>query len=473
MPDLAPPPAAPPATSPPAGEGMDATFKLLFEAADSEKPIEEKEKDKGGRSLMQAIDTPVPPEDPAAAKAKADAEAKAKLDKSGDPPPAEDTGPKVRKRKAEPAPAPPAPPPVAPKPEPEHKSEPSPDAAFEAGLLEEEKDQLELARFAEGKDPAKYRGYAGRVTKFLKDHQTYLEKNPSATDPNGDGADEYKAWLAKNNINLPPRELKLLEREQIEDRALSRARNENDTKFADIHDENFRRDKLPEIAKQANEFFQKLAADALPAELAKDAKEKGVEEAKKLHPLEFRVSVEEMTQAASDIEELRKITTYNPKTGKPVVMFNSSNPQHEGLLTFIRTQCENFKNGAPGETPQQKDLRLRSQVQKGLSFLGRDEYMALKPEQRAAYWTFTIDDIVAMKAAHAKNEIARRVKEEHTRREAEGYTRRVFVAPGTPAPPGFAPTPPAPGRPTPIPSRSNGTAEVPDRTFNLLMGEAV
>jgi hypothetical protein len=460
------PAGAPPASTPPEGDQMDATFQLLFNAAESEKAPTNATESKPGMSLQQAVNDPTPP--PAADDDAAKAAAKKKADDdaaAATPPPAPV---KVRRRERAPEPSPTPTPAPAPTPAPEAKK-PEVDE-FEAGLLDEEREQLELAKYAEQRDPAKYKGQAAKVTKFLKDHQSYLEKNPAATEPGTDAAEKYQAWLAANNVALPPREARRLEisreAERIADEKIAANRGE----VSELHDENFRREQEPKIKQEADQFFTELANSALPEEFTKLAKEKGIEEAKKEFPLEYRVAGEVLTESAADVEEMRKITTINTRTGRPLRAFDPANPQHARILGFIRTQCNAFKNGHPGETAAQRQQRLRFQLNEGKSFLTRDEFYALKPEQRTAHWTFSIDQVVKMSAEAAKVAVKNRIDAERKVRESEGWTRRTAaVAPQTPAPAG---SPPAP-RPTPIPANGGGTplADAPDRMFDLLMGE--
>ena len=317
------------------------------------------------------------------------------------------------------------------------------------------------------KDPAKYKGYAGRVEKFLRDHQAYLEKNPKATEKGSDAEEQYNQWLAKNNVMLPPREMKLLEREQIAERARTETLKETDARFAEVHDDNFRRDTEPKIQKEADEFFAKLAQEAVPPDLAKLAKEKGIEEAKKAYPLEYRVAAEILTETASDVEELRRITTFNPKTGRALKAYDANNAQHDRILKFIRKTCDDFKNGQPDEAAAMKANRTKLQVQNGKTFLTRDDFFALKPEQRANHWTFSTEQIIVMAGISAKDSIAARIAREQSQRESEGWVRKPAAAATQAPPPNGAP--PA-MRPSPIPA--NGSApEQPDRAFNLLMGE--
>ncbi|MFZ8889230.1 MAG: hypothetical protein ACO2YV_01220, partial [Pseudomonadales bacterium] len=408
-------PATPAETSSPQGDDLDPSIRLLFDSTQEEIAGDKVETNEVGRSLAVALED----QEPAPPAATADS----KKDDKVEPPPApapEPEPPKVKvRRKREPEAEPPAPPPVTP-PAPQKTDE----EVFEEGLLEEEKDQLELARFAEKKDPAKYAGYSGKVSKFLKDHQAYLKAHPDAVQEGTDAADEYQAWLQKNNVALAPREARLLDREMVTDRAAERARKEADEKLSELYDENFRRDKEPEIRKEAEEFFSKVVNDSLPQDLLKVIKEKGFDEAKKAFPMEFRVSNSVLSETADDVQEFRRLTTFNPKTGRPVSTFDPNKTQHTRIVQFIQSQCDAFKKSGGA-------LRVDKE---GRSFVTRDEWSRLSPEQKNRHWTFTQEQVITMVGLAAKSEIDRRIKSEYEQREKDGWVRRSVSEPAAPPP---------------------------------------
>ncbi len=468
--DTTTPPASAPVapagnTSPPIEE-TDPTLRLLFDAAESERPKPEDKVDTpAGKSLMQALDEP--PADTTTPPADATPKPEDKKPAADATPKPEDKPIKIRRTKQEPPPAPPTPP-VVPKAEDKPK-EKTDDEKFEETLLDEERDQLEVARFAESKDPGKYKGFASKTATFLKAHQDYLEKNPQATEPGSDAAEKYQEWLKKNAVALPPREMRILEREMIAEKTREKLTKETDSKLGELHDENFRRDKEPEIKREVEDFFNKTAQAAIPPEFAALAREKGIDEAKKAFPTEFRVAAEVLTETAGDVEEFRRLTTTNPRTGRPLAAYDPNSPKHARIVTFIREQCDFFKNGVPGENEDQRAARVRAQNQGGKQFLTRDEFYSMPADQRAPFWTFTPEQIVAMQAEVAKKRISDRVKQEYSMRESEGWVRRPAQS-STPEqrPPG---APPAP-RPSPMPGGAPAP-ETPDRTFGLLVGEAL
>lgn len=451
-------------------------MELLFGAASSdpgptpEKKLDHPDQAGSGKSLIQALsDTPPAP--------KPDDTAPKPAPKPDDstPPKKEEPEVRVRRRRSDPPPPPaPAPTPATPAPAPPpEKKEPTDDEKFKAELLEEERDQLELAEYAEKSNPTKYKGYAAKVTKFLKDHQDYLEKNPKATEPGSAEAEAYQLWLAKNQATLPVREQRQLELARVAENAKAEALRESEEKFSEIRDDNFRRDQEPIIKKEADQFFSELAASALPAELAAVVKAEGVEKAKEKFPLEYQIAAEEMANGADYVEEFRRLTTTNPKTNRRLKAFDPNNPVHVGILDFVNRQCDMFKNGFEGEdeATRANRLKLQTQVRDGrtVQFLTRDEFFKLKPEQRAGFWTFSHEQIIAMKRIDVAKRIDTRIKGEVKSREAQGWVRRP-AAGAAPAPaPEPKGAPPAP-RPSPIAAGGGAPQDQQEKALGLLYG---
>lgn len=451
-------------------------MELLFGAASSDPgPPPEKKLDHpgqagSGKSLIQAISEPAPEKNPDDAAPKP----APKPDDAAPPKPAEPEV-RVRRRRSDPPPAPPpaAPtPPPAPAPAPENKG-PTDDERFKADLLDEERDQLELAEYAEKANPTKYKGYAAKVTKFLKEHQDYLEKNPKATEPGSAEAEAYQVWLAKNQATLPAREQRQLELARVAENAKAEALRESDEKFSEIHDDNFRRDQEPVIKKEADQFFSQLAAEALPADLAAVVKAEGVEKAKEKFPLEYQIAAEEMASGADYVEEFRRLTTTNPKTNRRLKAFDPNNPMHVGILEFVNRQCDMFKNGYEGEDEATRANRIKLQTQmrdgRPAQFLTRDEFFKLKPEQRTGFWTFSHEQIIGMKRIDVAKRIETRIKGEVKAREAQGWVRRPAAGAAAAPPPEQKGAPPAP-RPSPIAGGNGAPQDQQEKALGLLYG---
>ncbi len=428
-------PPAPAASAAGADEPMDSTLELLYSAIDKKEPA---------AATPQTPD-PTEPENqqttPPAEPAKPT-------------PPAEPAPIAVRKRKKatpEPvAPAAPVTPPATPTPPP--AATPNPDEEFEAGLLDEEREQLEYAREAERLQPEKYKGQAAKVKKFLKEHQDYLEK-AKKDDADFDASSDptYKDWLAKNNPVLSNRQIREIERL----RAVEDAKKDTDAKINELREDMHRRAEEPIVKAETDKFFAELADEGLPAEVKAVLKEKGAEEAQKLFPVEFREANAVMSEAAKSIEEFIAIT-------RRVKPFDKTNVRHTKLLDFIGFQCDSFKKTG-GE------LLVRD----GKQFLTRDEYFARKPEERANHWTFSNKDIIAMAKMTAAATIKQRVAQVYKEREGEGWVRpKPPAAPTAPATPPPAGAPPAP-RGAQIPAPSTPADDKGGIETDLLFGKSI
>ena len=436
---------AEPIATPPVDEGLDPTIMALIGAVDpsteaaakAETPPPEEESTRG-RSLLDAIDDPTPPapkpddKKPAAAPVV-------------EPPPAPEKTIKVRKR----APEPVAPPPPAPVYTPPVKPTKTAEQEFEEALLPEEREQLENARYAEAKFPGKHTGLAAKTAKFLKDHAAKL--NDPAFDPEGD---DYKQWLAKNAVALTPRDAREIERER--DRETIRA--ETKAQLSEQDDATFRQIEEPKVKQRADGFYATLANEAIPADLLKSIQTEGMAVAEKKFPIEFKIASDLTTAATNDIEEFMRITHVNTRTGRTLRAYDPANEQHTRLISFVNSACEAFKAGGKGL------------VKNGQQFLTREEYFSIKDRnQRAAYWTFSNDDIIAQARVTTKQSIAKRIDAEHARLKEMGFTRTI---PGSGTPPAGTPpagSPPAP-RGAPIPTEGAAQEDAIDPLISRLYG---
>lgn len=356
------------------------------------------------------------------------------------PPPPAAPAKRVKVRRAKEPEAPPPPPvvaPAAPAAEPPKKEEPKdPDD----GLLDEEKEMLRLARFAEKKNSTKYAGHADKLSAFFRKNAEFVAKK-QAEDPEYDFSEdnpEYKAFL---NANRPPaipaHEQRALEREMIKEEVLEETRAESQ-KRTEEEQTRARHDELRKQHKQdANKFWKETVTVALPDELMATIKEHGVAKAREMHPLEYQIADHVTKNAADAVEEFMLISS-------GVKQLDPNNPQHVGIVQFINDECADFaKNGG--------DDRVRN----GKQFIGRVEYQRLTAQQRAGFWTFSNAELVERAKFATKLSIEQLIKQEYESRAAQGWTRTPPAKPQqTPPKPAPEPTPAATTRPAP----SNGAA---------------
>lgn len=452
-------------TTPPAGdnatEELDPILQTLF---DSTGDAEVAEKLKANAT---------PPAEPAAGK---EGEGGDDKDRKTDTPPGdgEDTQEppkKITRRRRTEQPEKPAvthddttdddPPPTRNK-RPEPTAEEVAEREFEESLLEEEKEQLELARRAETKLGEKYRGFGKKMSKFLKAHQDYIEKAKQA-DPDvvfDESNIEYQNFLNANTPRIPPKDLRELDRIEIAEQV----RKESDEKLNQVQDEVFRQTEGPKIKRQADEYFNSLVKTALPEDIQKSIQDEGLENARKKYSTELRIATRYIEAATDDIEEFMRLTTINPATKRPFTAYDAKNPKHARLVEFVNTQCDAFLA---------RGGKLLKNAE-GKTFVTRVQFYKLPPEKRANVWTFSDKQIVDMARVAVKGAIKHAIDTEHQRLAGEGWTRPTAspTAPEKKEQGADRRSPPAPA-PSKIPAKPNG--ETPDDQVDpmtkLLMGE--
>lgn len=395
--------------------------------------------------MLQAADNEPPPED-STKKKPAATPTPPPLEVATPPPPPATPAPEkpisVRKKPAKvaPVPEPPAPPPPPP---------PAPDAAadkqWEGELLDEEKDQLELAKLAEQHGGEKYKGFAAKTKTFLKELQ-----ERSDADGFDENDPEFQRWV---EANMP--KVSALDRERIISRSEIAASSKNGRpELEELQHELFVRDTEPKIVSEATQVRQKLNSTVFPKEIT-DAFQTKLDELKdeakalqavqKEYSLEFRIAKNIVELATADVQEFKRLTTYNPKTNRPLKAFDEHNPQHERVMKIVNDMCDDFRK--VGVDQQRGDKW----------FATREEFYSMSPEERKKWWTLSNQELMdrALKFVPAVVDFA--IKQERESREAEGFSRTRAPAPAAPAAPP-TPTPPAPPRPSSIPSGSPGGA---------------
>lgn len=325
---------------------------------------------------------------------------------------------------------------------------PAPAANWEDSLLDEERTALEDAKFAEETFP-EHKGLSEKMTRFFREHQKFLEKNP---DPEDDDP-EYKKVLA-----LQPQLSATEKRKILEARISSSVKKGYEPEIQDLRHELFVRDEEPRVRTEAAQLFDDAFLEkALPADIVKTFKEKGVAEMNKQYADELEVASSIVTAARSDAEELLRITRTNPKTGRPLakIATDPSDPkweQHDRLGRLVESVCEDFKN-----TASEKE-----QVRNGKWFVTREEWAAGYKNHPDKYWTFTnspehIREVVQRAANWIPGVIDRTIKERQEALERRGYRRfreTTPAAPSAPPAPVSAPTSPRPSL-SPSPSAPN------------------
>jgi hypothetical protein len=333
----------------------------------------------------------------------------------------------------------------APKPAaaPEPVAAPKPDPKWEEGLEENEREMLSDARELEEVMPEKYKGFAARTEKFLRDNaarkaaEDFDEQDP-----------KYQTWLKQAMPALSRKE----QREFQEVRVANRVKETTDAKLTELKHQLFVRDQEPKIEQEGRAIFNELAKTSLPEDVAKAVKDEGYEKATATYKLELETAQEILAAATEDIKEFFRVSRVDPETKRALVReaTDPSDPkfaQHERLRKIMDDVCSEFRTNAPQE----------QQLVNGKWFVTRDEWKRIPEAERSKYWTFNNRQIVDQAKRSLKGVIEATIAEKRKRIEGYGWTR----APKPVAAPAAAtskpePTTPAAPRGTPIPTAPAG-----------------
>lgn len=342
------------------------------------------------------------------------------------------------------------------KPAPMVKEEPyKPDPQWEQSLEENEREMLSDARFMEERFPDKYKGLFARTAKFIKEHADF-----TARDDFDDQSPEYRAWLDKNQPKLTRQEIREIEEVRVADRV----RKEYDGKLADVQHKLFVRDVEPKIEADGKTIFAQLSNQSLPDEVIAAIRKDGFEKASQTYGLEIETAQAVLTSATDDIIEFKRITTKDPETGRPLqpIVDDPSNPkyaQHQRLSQMVADISESFKNTAPAQ----------QQLRNGKWFVTRDEWNAIRPDQRHRFWTFTNAELIEAAKQSMKSVVADAIEKKRGYITKLGFTR----APRTEQkgqqksePPQPTNTPRLPAA-TPVPGETDALSEIDARAARL------
>jgi len=143
---------------------------------------------------------------------------------------------------------------------------------YEAELLEEEREQLDLLRFGEEKDPAKYKGSVAKALAFFKAQNEKINELISANDSDPDyrvdDDPKLKAFQRTNKPGYTQRDIKALDRAQMRDEILADVRADQAADLEPLKAEQFRAKQLP-VAQELYSNFQRGLSDILPDDMKK------------------------------------------------------------------------------------------------------------------------------------------------------------------------------------------------------------
>lgn len=306
-----------------------------------------------------------------------------------------------------------------------------PDADFLEGLDEDQREIVDLAKFAAKAMPEKYGNLVKKTTEYLKQVEGKIaEKIKEDPDWNAGSDEDFKEWLQERRP-ITDHERRRLEREQIK----SEVRADVEKEFKPKLEESERRSRVqevkPEVDKAVDSFKATVAQRFIPDDKSpffhvfKAASEKDptfAEEAwqaaRAIDPLAASVAKNFMDQSVTLGKEYLELVSgvsqqveFNPKLAVTASQ-NQKALMQQRLFGFIESQEQIFaKDGG--------DMR----VVNGKAFATRHQLAAMTPAEQARHWTLGHEDVLDMLAVAASSQANAALQSELKRREDEGFVK--------------------------------------------------
>ena len=266
------------------------------------------------------------------------------------------------------------------------------DDKFAKTLIDEERDEYELAVYASQQGDA-HKSKPAEVLGFFRKVQQFLASNPTV-DP---ASQDYQEFIDKNRPSWKPGERNRLNRKMIEDAAVKRVeeklRSENTVEQQKTQAKLREVEARPVVEKNLERFTGAILGDraaiGLPAEIEgisenviNDAKTMTPDQLAAAHPVEGPIVAQHLVAT----REFEKLVS-------GAVDFDSNNQNHQFLVRFLDQQEGQFSK-APEE----------NRVVEGRSWVPRaqmSELLVTDPARARKHWTFSDDQVRKMLAFNA------------------------------------------------------------------------
>jgi len=253
--------------------------------------------------------------------------------------------------------------------------------------LPEQREEIELARYAEQVDPKKYKGMANDLQKFYTDLDEYVDNNDDPDRTFDENDEEFINWIQRNKPSLNASEQRKLERQMIKDQAISEAKSEFEKKQSELEDKIRKVEDRPKAEKEFTKYESLLDGDK--------PEEDGLAES---------IYIQEMDTAKKVGKEYLDLF-YGLKT------FEQEDPLHSWIIDFVTQQSDAFqKHGGEHLTRDQK------------AFVPPADYANADPNK---HWTFTSSDIMEIMGNYFSTRAKDSVKNEEDRLNKLGFTRQT------------------------------------------------
>jgi hypothetical protein len=298
----------------------------------------------------------------------------------------------------------------APTPSPSPAATPPPNDPNE-GLTESQLEELSLARFAETHNPAKYPGHEAKMRDYFKKLNTFVSEHPHLTPEDAD----FEEFVNTNRPKYQEGDRRKLERAQLIDEAKQQAANDmratmekQQAELRAVRTQASRDAQISgfmgNVGAQQNGFIPKALVDAVQSGgFTQELLDKYPVEA----PILFAAH-----QAATNYVNLVN----------GVAEFDARNSDHVWLFQFLKEQERLFMRDGGA-----------SKVVNGRTFATREAIASMTEQERAAHWTFSDAQVLAMIQVNAQKEAEHKIRT----LEKGGYVRAQGhqPAPASPNPP--------------------------------------
>ena len=286
---------------------------------------------------------------------------------------------------------------------------PDPEPDLPDDITADERDELDLYKFAEAKDPTK-KGLHAKALKFVADNKKFLEKRLEEEGDDYDPAKDpqYKKFLDANEPKLSQTEKRrfMIQRETagLKEEAYEKARSELMPEIEATRKKLLEIEENPKIHSRLSSYSDELAS-VMPEEVVSYWKENGKDfsKMKAQFPIEHDAVVASVSGAIKVAQEFLKM-----RSG--LTEFKQNSPEHDYMLKFVDNQAKVFDSRGG-------DARVRDGKQFAHPY-------QMKAGMERTHWTFDNEDILGMLKYQAAREANARIKAEYRRIDEANDARK-------------------------------------------------
>lgn len=275
---------------------------------------------------------------------------------------------------------------------PTRQQQPEPEVSQDdSWLSDDQREEVELARWAEASDPGKYKGKSAEVLSRFKEIHEYREKHKSDEDRTLDeNDDEFVRFIRDRKPQWGSGELRRLQNQKLISEAKEAARKELQPELESARREAREAKLLPAIESKVSSVMSEISKEATGDD-----------------PLEKAIFEDHRRRAGEVAAEYLRVVN-------GVSQFNPTNQMHNWVASFIIRKADEFdKTGGA------------SRVRDGKTFVPPHKYQEMINAGRSVdgVWTYGPDDVLPLLTKHAVTEAKNAVKIEEERATKLGFVR--------------------------------------------------